>query len=69
MTKSEATVAARAFIARSSNRVWSMRDIDAVMPRGWEIPLGVGTGDFYPITIGNVARQIRDNAVTARHDV
>ncbi len=63
MTDSEARAIARAFIARIKNGAWTMRDVDAVMPRDWELDEDVGIDSMYPVTIANIAHVIRHNSV------
>lgn len=65
MTDKEARATAKAFIARIGNGQWTMRDVDAVMPRGWELDEYVTDGDMFPITVANVARVIRANSTRA----
>lgn len=62
MDNTEARAVAKAFIARVGNNPWTMRDVDAVMPRGWEFDEYVTDSDMFPLTVANVARVIRANS-------
>ena len=62
MTETEARAIARAFIASVKNGPWTMKNVDAVMPRGWEFDAYVTDESMYPMTIASVAHVIRDSS-------
>jgi hypothetical protein len=67
MTKPQAAAAARAFIASVTNpdREWTVSTIETHMPRGWELDEYADAGDFFPLTVANVAAAIMRNKVPA----
>jgi len=66
MTRTEAIAVARRFVETYvyTNRQWNVGSVEGCLPDGYELR-DVEVGDFFPVTVENIARVIKSHAVRA----
>ena len=67
LTTKAARQAAKFFVEGyvQSSRQWTLGDIENCLPKGWVLDLHIEDGEFYPPTIGVIAKMIRSHAIEA----
>jgi len=63
MTKTEATAAARSFVAAVTkpDREWTLATVEKHLPPGWLLTPHADVQAFFPVTVRNVAAAIMAN--------
>ena len=66
MTRTKAIAAARKFVETyvDAGRQWNVASVEGCLPDGYELS-NVEVGDFFPVTVENIARVIKAHAVRA----